>query len=85
MVSTMKTTTTYYKNKRNNNKIIEVHNDQDGHYGVRQLMIFNSRMSRGFNFIGDGVLHRWRKKNLTELLDDYVLVTDNSLKKHGLL
>lgn len=70
------TTVKIYRNKRNENKYIEVHNDGHYHNSVRQYMewkyvrrgIVNS-ITRNYN--GDCCLHRWRKEKLDELLEDY--------------
>lgn len=70
------TTVTHYRNKRNPNKYIEVHNDGHYHNTVRQYMFWKYRkrgilLSETKNFTGDGVLHRWRVENFRELLTDY--------------
>ena len=57
-----------YQNKRNENKYLEVHNDGHYHNTVRQYMKWNNGVK---NFTGDKRLHRWRAKNLRELLEDY--------------
>ena len=67
---------TYYRNKRNENKYLEVHNDGYYHNTVRQFMFWKYRkhrilLSETKNFTGDGVLHRWRIGHLRELLEDY--------------
>lgn len=72
----MKTKIKLYRNKRNTNKFIEIHNDGHYHNSVRQFMEWKHKkrgvvLSVTKNFTGDGVLHRWRKGNLTELLEDY--------------
>lgn len=65
----------YYQNSRNGNKYIEVHNDGHYHNTVRQFCFWrhSKKCGRGFtlNYTGDGVLHRWRRANLNELLTDY--------------
>lgn len=61
------TTIKIYRNKRNENKYIEVHNDGHYHNTVRQFMQWNNIK----NLLGDKNLHRWRSKNLKELLEDY--------------
>lgn len=63
-----KTTIKLYSNKRNPNKYIEVRNDGYSHNTVRQFMKWDNRVK---NLLGDKKLHRWRKENLTELLEDY--------------
>ena len=65
-----------YQNKRNRQKYIEVHNDGHYHNSVRQYIEYNQKVAGrkvGIvrNYTGDGCLHRWRKGNLKELLDDY--------------
>lgn len=64
------TTIKIYRNKRNPNKKIEVHDDGHYHNSVRQFMYWNNGVK---NLLGDRYLHRWRKKNLNELLEDYEL------------
>ena len=63
------TTVTIYRNKRNENKYIEVHNDGYYHNSVKQ---FDKPIR---NEMGDRVLHRWKKANLVALLEDYELIT----------
>ena len=66
-----KGTVKIYRNKRNENKYIEVHNDGHYHNSVRQYL----EWSNGVKYItGDRKLHRWTVKNLRELLEDYELV-----------
>lgn len=65
-------TVTIYQNKRNKHKYIEVHNDGHYHNSVRQYMKWQNGVK---NFMGDGILHRWRKENLHDLLKDYVKET----------
>lgn len=62
------TTINRYKNRRNPNKIIEVHNDGHYHNSVKQYMSFPNGV---VNPTGDGHLHRWRRGNLDALLEDY--------------
>lgn len=62
---------TIYQNKRSANKFLEIHNDGHYHNSVRQFMKWSNGVK---NFTGDGLLHRWRKQNLKELLTDYVLL-----------
>lgn len=75
------TTITIYRNKRNENKYIEVHNDGYYHNSVVQYMEWE-KDCKGEplekpirNKTGDRVLHRWKKANLMELLEDYELIT----------
>lgn len=63
------TTVKIYRNKRNGNKYIEVHNDGHYHNTVRQYMHW--KRSKVKNMLGDRCLHRWRIGNLRELLKDY--------------
>ena len=68
-----------YQNKRNANKYLEVHNDGHYHNSVRQYLqhdqkVVGRRVGIIRNYTGDGRLHRWRKVNLKELLEDYVEV-----------
>lgn len=63
-----------YSNKRNGNKYLEVHNDGHRHNAVRQFM--NWKNVGVTNYLGDGNLHRWRKNNLIDLLEDYELVDE---------
>ena len=75
------TTITIYRNKRNENKYIEVHNDGYYHNSVKQFMQwqkdhFVNQLAKPIrNEMGDQVLHRWKKANLMELLEDYELIT----------
>lgn len=67
----MTTTITIYRNKRNQNKFLEIHNDGYRHNSVRQFMWWENGVK---NICGDGKLHRWRKADLQQLLEDYSLV-----------
>ena len=67
----MKTKVSIYVNKRNENKFLEIHNDGHYHNSVKQFMCWTNVR----NDTGDGCLHRWHKGNLTELLEDYRLVS----------
>lgn len=65
-----------YQNKRNKQKYIEVHNDGHHHNSVRQYIQHDQKVAGHKvgvvrNYTGDGKLHRWRKENLNELLEDY--------------
>lgn len=73
-----------YRNKRNPNKFIEVHNDGHYHNSVKQYMYWETNVITGErllksvkNLLGDRKLHRWRKANLNELLEDYEEVKIN--------
>lgn len=71
------TTIRIYKNLRNSNKYLEVHNDGHRHNSVRQYIETNTfvkgrKVGIVKNYTGDGSLHRWRKENLEELLTDYI-------------
>lgn len=67
----MMTTISVYQNKRNPNKYLEVHNDGYYHNTVRQFMFWKETMVK--YLVGDRKLHRWRKQNLIDLLEDYEL------------
>ena len=67
-----------YQNKRNENKYLEVHNDGYYHNSVRQYMKWNNGVK---NLLGDKKLHRWRIKNLKELLSDYKEIQYPHLKQ----
>lgn len=71
----MKTTIILYVNKKNPHKFLEIHNDGYGHNSVRQFMYW--KMNGVKNHVGDGFLYRWRKNNLSELLEDYKRVGRN--------
>ena len=73
-----------YRNKRNPNKFIEVHNDGHYHNSVKQYIYWEANVITGErllkpvkNLLGDRKLHRWRKANLNELLEDYEEVKIN--------
>lgn len=57
-----------YRNKRNSNKYLEVHEDGRGHRSVKQYMEWDNGVR---NDLGDQNLHRWRKGNFDDLLEDY--------------
>ncbi len=61
-----------YQNRENKHKFLEIHNDGHYHNSVRQYMKWSNGV---INFTGDKILHRWKKDNLKELLEDYVLVS----------
>lgn len=72
-----------YRNKRNPNKYIEIHNDGHYHNSLKQYMYWDNSVfkCKSFqkpvkNLLGDRRLHRWRIKNLKVLLEDYDLVVD---------
>lgn len=58
----------HYKNKRNMNKRLEIHNDGYSHNSVKAYMYFSNGVR---NDLGDRCFHRWKKENLLELLEDY--------------
>lgn len=62
------TTIKIYRNKRNSNKYIEVHNDGYYHNSIRQFMQWDNGIK---NQTGDKCLHRLISSNLKELLEDY--------------
>ena len=73
-----------FRNKRNPNKFIEVHNDGHYHNSVKQYMYWQKNVVTGErlpkpvkNLLGDRKLHRWRKANLNSLLEDYEEVKIN--------
>lgn len=66
------TTTKIYRNKRNENKFIEVRNDGHYHNAVRQYMFWKNAGVK--NLLGDRCLHRRKARNLKALLEDYELV-----------
>ena len=66
------TTIKIYRNKRNEHKYLEVRNDGHYHNAVRQYIYTPETACVGLT--GDGMLHRWRKENLAELLEDYDVV-----------
>ena len=70
------TTIQVYRNRRNSNKYIEVHNDGHYHNSLKQYLYWERNVITGEplpepvkNITGDRRLHRWRKANLKELLD----------------
>jgi len=65
------TTIKIYRNKQNEHKFLEVRNDGHYHNAVRQYIY--TPTSGNIGLTGDGMLHRWRKENLAELLEDYTL------------
>ena len=72
------TTIKIFRNKKNPNKYIEVHNDGYYHNSVKQYMYWERNVITGDllqnpvkNITGNKKLYRWRKKNLEELLKDY--------------
>lgn len=73
----MATTIKVYRNKRNKNKYIEVHNDGHYHNTVKQFMKWDNGVK---NLLGDRCLYRWRKANLDELLSDYEEI---NIKREG--
>ena len=74
------TTIKTYRNKRNPNKYLEVHNDGHSHNSLKQYMFWSKNPDGAVlsdpikNVTGDRKLHRWRKENLNVLLEDYELV-----------
>lgn len=76
------TTIQVYRNRRNSNKYIEVHNDGHYHNSLKQYLYWERNVVTGEplpkpvkNITGDRRLHRWRKVDLKELLEDYEPVT----------
>lgn len=75
------TTVIIYRNKRNPNKYIEIHNDGHYHNSLKQYMYWKRNIITGEllqnpikNMMGDGNFHRCKKSSLTELLKDYELM-----------
>lgn len=67
------TTIKTYRNKRNPNKYLEVHNDGHYHNSLKQYMFWSKNPDGAVlsdpikNVTGDRKLHRWRKENLNVL------------------
>lgn len=75
------TTVMIYRNKRNPNKYVKIHNDGYYHNSLKQYMYWKRNIITGEllenpikNMMGDGTLHRCNKAVLNELLKDYDLV-----------
>lgn len=74
------TTIKTYRNKRNPNKYLEVHNDGHYHNSLKQYMFWSKNPDGAVlsdpikNVTGDRKLHRWRKENLNVLLEDYAKI-----------
>lgn len=62
-----------YRNKRNEHKYLEVHNDGHYHNSVVQFMRWDNGVK---NYIPFKRLCRWRIKNLKALLEDYELMQE---------
>lgn len=67
-MKTRKTIIRIFKNKRNTNKRLEIHNDGHYHYSVKSYMEWDNGVK---NLLGNKKLNRWKKVNLVELLEDY--------------
>ena len=63
-----KTIIRIFKNKRNPNKRLEIHNDGHYHNSVKSYMEWDNGVK---NLLGNKKLNRWKKANLDELLEDY--------------
>ena len=63
-----KTIIRIFKNKRNQNKRLEIHNDGHYHNSVKSYMEWDNGVK---NLLGNKKLNRWKKANLDELLEDY--------------
>ena len=62
-----------YRNKYNENKYISVKHFSDGHYGVMQFMKWGDIINpTGCTLRSNGKHHRYTKKSLELLLDDYI-------------
>ena len=68
------TTIRLYRNRRNDFKWLEIHEDGEGHRSVRQFIHFPDTAI--CNLTGDGMLHRWRKSYLDEVLKDYYFFSE---------
>ena len=73
-----------FRNSRNLNKFVEVHNDGYYHNSVKQYMYWQKNVVTGEqlvkpvkNLLGDRKLHRLRKADLKSLLEDYEEVKIN--------
>lgn len=77
--------TMIYQNVKNAKKFLEVYKNGYGHVYVRQY-VENSVYSNDImdsihkNYTGNGKLHRCRKENLEELLEDYKKVYCDTIK-----
>lgn len=72
------TTIWTFRNRRNPNKFIEIHNDGYYHNSVKQYMYWQKNVVTDEqlvkpvkNLLGDRKLHRLRKADLKSLLEDY--------------
>lgn len=61
-----------YRNKRNPHKYIESHYYKCGHVSARQFMHWNS--TDVTNILGDRCFHRYKKRDLESILEDYTPV-----------
>lgn len=68
----------FYQNKRNENKYLEVHHSNCGHYTVAQFM--NTCCGRQWTGVRHNrrKMHRWKKADLNALLEDYKSVVEPS-------
>lgn len=62
-----------YQNNRNNHKYLEIHKDNSYHFAVRQFLLsYNPKLKKFVcNYVGDTFLHRMKKGDLLDILDDY--------------
>lgn len=60
-----------YRNKRNANKYLEVHNDGHYHNSIRQFSLTFNGENYNRNYYGNKHLQRFYIKGLKELLEDY--------------
>ena len=77
----MKTEIKVYRNKRNENKYIEVHYD-GYHRTLRQYMQWKTEKGIVKNILGDGKLHRWSAKDFKSLIEDYEECNDVYFSKY---
>lgn len=72
------TTVKIFRNKRNHNKYIEVHNDGHYHNALVQFLYWN-RTNVTYK-TGDRCLHRWHKNDLNVLMEDYEPIPESLSK-----
>lgn len=64
-----------WRHKTNARKHLEIHKDGYYHYSVKQFILTDDGDR---SYTGDRCLHRWRKKDLCELLKDYHYLYDDT-------
>ena len=76
-----KETQKIYRNNRNENKYISVKHWNDGHYGVMQFMKWGDIINpTGCTLRSNGKHHRYTKKSLELLLEDYTKIGIDEIK-----